>query len=71
MEGVFTAQVVGLGVEVDLASFGTEDGFMYKEVHAAYFSQLLGRGSCSEIGAWSVHYGVLKPDLLSFGQVGC
>ena len=31
MEGVFTAQVVGLEAEVVLASFGTEDGFMYKE----------------------------------------
>ena len=71
MDRVFTAQLVGLEVKVNLASFGTEDGFMYKGVpHAAYFSQLLGRGSCSEIGVGSVHYGVLKPDLLSFGQVG-
>jgi hypothetical protein len=53
-------------VEVDVASFGTEDGITYNGVpQAAYFSQLLGRGSCSEIGAWSVHYGVLKPELLN------
>jgi hypothetical protein len=30
VEGVFTAQVVRLEVEIDLANFGTEDGFMYK-----------------------------------------
>jgi hypothetical protein len=29
--GVFTAQVVRLKVEMDLASFGKEDGFLYKE----------------------------------------
>jgi hypothetical protein len=65
VEGVFTAQVVGLKMEVDVASFGTEDGFTCKGVpHAAYFSQLLGRGRRSKVGAWSVHYGVLKLDLL-------
>ena len=36
------AQVVGLEMEVDVVSFGTEDDFMCKGVpHAAYFSQLL------------------------------
>ena len=68
MKGVFTAQVVRLEVEIDLASFGTVDGFMYKEF--LMLLTYLGRGSCSEIGAWSLHCGLLKPDL-SFGQVGC
>jgi hypothetical protein len=31
VKGVFKDQVVRLEVEIDLASFGTEDGFMYKE----------------------------------------